>query len=79
LFIFQHLRLRMFSGEFGQFLASMALPGALGVVLVLLPFFDRNPERNIFRRPLALIGWVVLTASILLFTLSAIINREFLD
>jgi ubiquinol-cytochrome c reductase cytochrome b subunit len=79
LFIFQHLRLRMFSGEFGQFLASMLLPGLLGVVLLLLPFFDRNPERNIFKRPLALIGWVVLTVSILLFTVSAIINRDFLD
>ena len=69
----------MFSGQFGQFLGSMALPGALGVVLLLLPFFDRDPERNIFKRPLALIGWVVLMASILLFTVSAIINREFLD
>ena len=78
LFIFQHLRLRMFSGEFGQFLASIGLPGALGVMLLLLPFFDRSPERNIFKRPLALIGWVVLTASILIFTVSAIINRDFL-
>jgi ubiquinol-cytochrome c reductase cytochrome b subunit len=69
----------MFSGQFGQFLASIALPGALGVMLLLLPFLDRNPERNIFKRPLALIGWVVLTASILLFTVSAIINRSFLD
>ena len=79
LFIFQHLRLKMFSGQFGQFLGSMALPGALGVMLLLLPFFDRDPERNIFKRPLALIGWVVLTASILLFTVSAIINRSYLD
>ena len=79
LFLFQHLRLKMFSGEFGQFLGSMLLPGLLGVVLVLLPFFDRNPERNIFKRPFALIGWVVLIVSILLFTVSAIINREYLD
>jgi len=79
LFIFQHLRLKMFSGQFGQFLASIALPGALGVMLLLLPFLDRNPERNIFKRPLSLIGWVVLTASILLFTVSAIINRSYLD
>lgn len=57
----------------------MGLPGLLGIMLILLPFFDRDPERNIFKRPLALIGWVVLTASILLFTVSAIINREFLD
>ena len=79
LFLFQHLRLKMFSGEFGQFLGSMLLPGLLGAVLVLLPFFDRNPERNIFKRPFALIGWVVLIVSILLFTVSAIINREYLD
>jgi ubiquinol-cytochrome c reductase cytochrome b subunit len=79
LFLFQHLRLRMFSGELGQIVASIVLPGLLGLTLVLLPFFDRNPERNIFKRPIALIGWVVLTASILLFTVSAIINREFLD
>jgi len=79
LFLFQHLRLKMFSGEFGQFLGSLLLPGLLGAVLVLLPFFDRNPERNIFKRPFALIGWVVLIVSILLFTVSAIINREYLD
>ena len=79
LFLFQHLRLKMFSGEFGQFLGSMVFPGILGVALVLLPFFDRDPERNIFKRPIALIGWVVFVASILIFTVSAIINREFLD
>jgi len=79
LFIFQHLRLRMFSGQIGQFFGSIGFPGALGVMLLLLPFFDRNPERNIFKRPIALIGWVVLTASILLFTVSAIINRSYLD
>ena len=59
LFLFQHLRLKMFSGEFGQFLGAMALPGALGVLLVALPFIDRDPERNIFKRPIALIGWMV--------------------
>ena len=40
---------------------------------------DRDPERNIFKRPVALIGWIVVMVSILLFTMSAIINREFLD
>ncbi len=79
LFIFQHLRLKMFSGELGQFFGSIGFPGLLGVMLVLLPFFDRSPERNIFKRPISLVGWVVLTASIILFTVSAIINREFLD
>ncbi len=79
LFLFQHLRLRMFSGEAGQILGSIVLPGLMGLTLMFLPFFDRNPERNIFKRPIALIGWVVIMASILLFTVSAIINRDFLD
>jgi ubiquinol-cytochrome c reductase cytochrome b subunit len=47
--------------------------------LAALPFIDRDPERNIFKRPLALIGWLVVMGSILVFTVSAIINREFLE
>ena len=49
------------------------------VLLAALPFIDRSPERNIFKRPIALIGWIVVMAIILLFTVSAIINREFLE
>jgi ubiquinol-cytochrome c reductase cytochrome b subunit len=79
LFLFQLLRLRVFSGEFGQFLGAIALPGAFMLLLAALPFIDRSPERNIFRRPVALIGWIVVMISILLFTVSAIINREFLE
>jgi ubiquinol-cytochrome c reductase cytochrome b subunit len=48
-------------------------------LLAALPFIDRDPERNIFKRPIALIGWVVVMAAILIFTISAIINREYLD
>jgi ubiquinol-cytochrome c reductase cytochrome b subunit len=79
LFLFQLLRLRVFAGEFGQFLGAIALPGAFMLLLAALPFIDRSPERNIFRRPVALIGWVVVMLSILVFTVSAIINREFLE
>jgi len=79
LFLFQLLRLKMFSGELGQMLGAMVLPGAFMALLAALPFFDRDPERNIFKRPIALIGWVVVMAAILIFTISAIINREFLD
>ena len=79
LFLFQLLRLKIFSGEFGQFLGAIALPGAFMALLAALPFIDRDPERNIFKRPIALIGWIVVMVAILLFTVSAIINREFLD
>ena len=79
LFLFQLLRLKMFGGEFGQFLGAVALPGAFMALLAALPFIDKDPERNIFKRPIALIGWIVVMAMILLFTVAAIINREFLD
>jgi ubiquinol-cytochrome c reductase cytochrome b subunit len=79
LFYFQLLRLKMFSGEFGQFLGAVALPVAFMVLLVALPFFDKDPERNIFKRPVALISWIVVMVVMALFTVSAIINREFLD
>jgi ubiquinol-cytochrome c reductase cytochrome b subunit len=79
LFLFQLLRLKIFAGEFGQFLGAMALPGAFMALLAALPFIDRSPERNIFKRPIALIGWIVVMATIVIFTVAAIINREFLD
>jgi ubiquinol-cytochrome c reductase cytochrome b subunit len=69
----------MFSGEFGQFMGAVALPVTFMVLLVALPFIDKNPERNIFRRPIALIGWIAMMVMMLLFTVSAIINREFLE
>jgi ubiquinol-cytochrome c reductase cytochrome b subunit len=79
LFLFQLLRLKVFAGEFGQFLGAIALPGAFMALLAALPFIDRDPERNIFKRPIALISWIVVMASILIFTVAAIINREFLE
>ena len=79
LFLFQLLRLKIFGGEIGQFFGSIALPGAFMALLAVLPFIDTSPERNIFKRPASLIGWILVMLMILVFTVSAIINREFLD
>jgi ubiquinol-cytochrome c reductase cytochrome b subunit len=49
------------------------------LLLAALPFIDRNPERNIFKRPFALVSWAVVMIGILVLTVSAILNREFLD
>lgn len=47
--------------------ATTLLPGALITALFLLPFMDRNPERRLRRRPVALIaGVLTLTAAIAL-------------
>jgi ubiquinol-cytochrome c reductase cytochrome b subunit len=79
LFLFQLLRWKAFSGEFGQFVAATAIPGAFMLLLAALPFIDRSPERNIFKRPIALLSWAVVMIGILVLTVSAILNREFLD
>ncbi|MBI4400695.1 MAG: cytochrome bc complex cytochrome b subunit [Nitrospirae bacterium] len=79
LFLFQLLRLKIFSGEFGQFLGAVAIPGAFVLLLAALPFIDRSPERNIFKRPVAFVSWLIVMIGIVVFTVSAIINREFLE
>src|SRR2546426_1276421 len=79
LFLFQMLRLKVFSGELGQFVAGVAIPGAFMLLLAALPFIDRSPERNIFKRPVALLSWTVVMIGILVLTVSAILNREFLE
>ena len=78
LFLFQLLRLKMFGGELGQLMGAMVLPGAFMAFLAALPFIDTKPERNLFKRPVALVGWIAVMVFILIFTVSAIINREFL-
>ncbi|MFN0084365.1 MAG: cytochrome b N-terminal domain-containing protein [Blastocatellia bacterium] len=44
--------LKYFPGKWA-FIPTMVLPAVLFGALFLLPFFDRNPERNPFKRPIA--------------------------
>jgi ubiquinol-cytochrome c reductase cytochrome b subunit len=80
LFLFQLLRdpalQFIFAGEFGEFLGAILLPGLFMALLVALPFIDRNPERNPFKRPFALGSWVVLMVTIVILTIRAIQFRE---
>jgi ubiquinol-cytochrome c reductase cytochrome b subunit len=46
------------------------------LLLAALPFIDRSPERNIFKRPIALTSWVVVMVSIVVLTIRAIQFRE---
>ncbi|MGH7253247.1 MAG: cytochrome bc complex cytochrome b subunit, partial [Nitrospiraceae bacterium] len=61
------------------FVGGVAVPGTFLLLLAALPFIDRSPERNIFKRPVALVGWLIVMVGIAIFTVSAIINREFLE
>src|SRR3954470_18346522 len=40
------------------FLATIGIPTLCLVLLLMLPFFDRNPERNPLRRPIAMVAGI---------------------
>jgi len=76
LFLFQLLRLKMFSGQFGEFMGAIALPGLFVLLLLSLPFINRNPERNPLKRPFAMSAIVILLAGIAVLTWMAIASRS---
>ncbi len=66
----------MFSGEFGSFMAAVGIPGLFALVLVLLPFLNTSSERNLKKRPIAIMGWSLTMISIAVLTWLAILSRE---
>jgi menaquinol-cytochrome c reductase cytochrome b/c subunit len=45
------------------FIATVGIPTICMVLLILLPFFDRNPERHPLRRPIATIAGITTIAA----------------
>jgi menaquinol-cytochrome c reductase cytochrome b/c subunit len=45
------------------FIATIGIPTLCLVLLLLLPFFDRNPERNPLRRPVATVAGIATIAA----------------
>src|SRR5947209_12764 len=45
------------------FMATVGIPTICMVLLILLPFFDRNPERNPLRRPIATLAGITVIAA----------------
>jgi menaquinol-cytochrome c reductase cytochrome b/c subunit len=45
------------------FLATMGIPTLCLVLLLMLPFFDRNPERHPLRRPIAMVAGIATIAA----------------
>ena len=45
------------------FIASIGIPTLCLVLLLMLPFFDRNPERNPLRRPIAVTAGIATIAA----------------
>ena len=47
--------LEIFPGQFGQLIGTIVIPTAGVLFLILLPWIDRNPNREFRRRPIALV------------------------
>jgi quinol---cytochrome c reductase cytochrome c subunit, bacillus type len=45
------------------FIATIGIPTLCLVLLLMLPFFDRNPERNPLRRPIAMVAGIATIAA----------------
>jgi menaquinol-cytochrome c reductase cytochrome b/c subunit len=51
------------------FLATIGIPTLCLVLLLMLPFFDRNPERNPLRRPIAMVAGIATIAAMAYLTI----------
>jgi ubiquinol-cytochrome c reductase cytochrome b subunit len=63
-------------GEWGEFLGAVVLPVGFLLLMAALPFIDRNPERNLFKRPIAFSAWVFVMVSIVVLTIRAVQFQE---
>ncbi len=75
LFYFQLLRLPLFAGEMGEFIGGIVLPVLFIGLLMGVPFIDRNPERDVKRRPVAMTLMALLLSGILTLTFMALLEE----
>src|SRR5881227_2895738 len=51
------------------FIATVGIPTVCMVLLILLPFIDRNPERHPLRRPIAMLAGILTIAAMAYLTI----------
>jgi ubiquinol-cytochrome c reductase cytochrome b subunit len=69
-FLFLFEALRFLPGKL-EALGTVGIPGVIVIALAGLPFYDRNPDRDPAKRPIALVGMALLVGSIGLLTIIA--------
>jgi mono/diheme cytochrome c family protein len=72
-FLFLFEMLKFFPGQI-EFVGTTLLPGAAVVLLILLPFIDRNIKRHPRNRPMATIAMSVILVGIVLLTVRAVMT-----
>jgi ubiquinol-cytochrome c reductase cytochrome b subunit len=66
--------LKLFGGPLEP-LGTFWLPNVVVLLLLALPFLDRNPERSWRRRPVAVGTGIVLTAAVVALTVAGLLDR----
>lgn len=73
-FLFFYQTLKYFPGPW-EMVATVGIPVGGFLVLVLIPFVDRRPERNPARRPIAVAGWVVAIGAFIILTVAGAVSK----
>jgi ubiquinol-cytochrome c reductase cytochrome b subunit len=64
-FLFLYQTLKAFPGKLEP-IGTVGIPLFVTLLLVFLPFIDRNPERNPFRRPITISGYLIFVAWVII-------------
>jgi len=73
-FLFLYEVLKFFPGPL-EVIATIGVPVVGTLILLLLPFFDRDPERRPGRRPIAMTGWVIVVVGFVALTLAGAYSK----
>ena len=65
--------LKFFPGKF-EVIATAVIPAGGIIVLILLPFFDKNPEKRPRKRPIAMILMFLAVMTIIALTLMGVLS-----
>jgi mono/diheme cytochrome c family protein len=75
-FLFLYEGLKFFKGSLEP-VGTVGVPTVLILILVLLPFLDRNPERNPLKRPVAMLGALILGGILIGLTIKGYLSPGF--
>jgi ubiquinol-cytochrome c reductase cytochrome b subunit len=73
-FLFLYQALKFFPSRL-ELLGTVGIPTLAILLLVLLPFVDRRPERHPARRPIALAGGLIAAAGVVTLTMAGLTSR----
>lgn len=75
-FLFLYQGLKYFQGPLEP-VGAAGLPTVLVLILLLLPFVDRNPERNPLKRPVAMTFFMLLAGLIIALSIGGYLSKGF--